>query len=226
MATRKIMVLDSSDMGRRFYALALRSQGYEVVVGSELRDLDQALTLHTPLVLLLDMKLPGLSPYSLCGQLQTSFPALSVLLLVERDTPLAAVEQRWAISRGAADLLLKNPAQVEAVLVRVNQLIRGISSVDRQTLRSALQGLQPTLAPRPLLPSPVHGPVLIPSPAAPLASRSRFLNGLQNAWLAIQTKAPEVPTPLPIEPVVRYRGTIIHRPEISLPVELEAQLDI
>ncbi|WP_218081524.1 response regulator [Anthocerotibacter panamensis] len=209
MEARKIVLIDSSQASRRLFTLALRSQGYEVLAAAHTEGIEQTLALHRPGLLLLDMKLQGASPYDICGRLRTQFPTVPIVLLAERDTAIQPVEQRWAVSRGATDLLLKSLDNLEPILLRVNQLVRSLSIVDRTALLSALQTLQSANLPA-TNPTPQHQPPTNPGKASTPKSGG-LLTNLQNAWNALQTKAPEVPEMTTEVAEVRYRGTIIRQ---------------
>jgi len=210
------MLVDSSETARRFYALALRSQGYEIISAPHTDGLEEILRMQEPLLVLVDMKLPGSSPYDLCRQIHAQFPNLPIILLAERDGAVEPVEQRWAISRGASDLLQKHPDQIEPLLLKINQLTRGLSSVDRPALRSALQALQAPVQRAPLPPLTAQpGPVIIQHPQEP--AKTGIFNTLQNAWQSIQTK-PET-KPEAGETVVRYRGSIVSRRPAPSPTQ-------
>lgn len=212
------MLVDSSETARRFYALALRSQGYEIISAPHADSLEEILRMQQPLLILMDMKLPGTSPYDLCRRLRAEFPGLPIILLAERGGDVQPVEQRWAISRGASDLLHKHPDQIEPLLIKINQLTRGLSSIDRQALRSALQGLQAPLQRAPLPPLVAQpGPVIIQHPQEPTKTGQGIFNTLQNAWQSMQTK-PEATNG---EVVVRYRGSVVSRRPASSPTQAQ-----
>jgi len=98
-----------------------------VVISPTLAAVEEVVRTYEPAAVILDMKLVGANAYDLSGKWRALYSNLAIILLAERDTSIQPAEQRWAINRGATDLLVKHPAQVEALMLRANQLVRSIS---------------------------------------------------------------------------------------------------
>ncbi len=213
MEAHRILLIDASPHARRMFTLALRSQGYEVMAVERADQIDSAIQETQPALILMDMKLTGASPYDICGRVRAKYAQLPLVLMAEREHSVEPVEQRWALSRGATDFVRKAPDQIEAILLRINQLVRSLSSVDRRSLQSALQALQ--TRPTPVV---VQDPVLVQR----TTERTGFLGSLQNAFSSIQTRSNPQPTNELEEGSVRYRGQVINRnqsaPKDPLPV--------
>jgi CheY-like chemotaxis protein len=143
------------------------------------------------------MMLHGGNPFELCGRLRQQFPQLPIILLSERPNGIQPVEQRWAVGRGATDLIAKNLDDPEPLLLRVNQLARNLSAVNHEALTSARTALQ---QPKPNL--PIAAPQLIQRPKNGLLQS--LINALQSAAAPPDEAAPKS---------VRYRGTNVPNKE-------------
>jgi DNA-binding response OmpR family regulator len=136
----KILVVDDEEINRTLLREVLAEQGHEVV---EAEDGNQALerfSQHSPDLVLLDVMMPGLNGFRVCGEWKKN-PALApvpVILLTgldDRQSRLAG------LSAGANDLVTK-PIDVEEVLLRVRnslyyyRLYRRLESANDE-LRSA-----------------------------------------------------------------------------------------
>mgnify|MGYP002777723435 CR=1 FL=1 len=89
----------------------LTSQDVTVIWETIDADLVQVLTqmhsagLPLPDLLLVDMGMRNLNPYTLCQTCRQTFPELNIILTVGEEKEVAAAERQWAIYQGAKDLL-------------------------------------------------------------------------------------------------------------------------
>ncbi|MBI5266456.1 MAG: sigma-54-dependent Fis family transcriptional regulator, partial [candidate division Zixibacteria bacterium] len=142
MPPRKILLVDDEPGQRRLLAGYLTREGYEV---SEAENGEDALVVYQQLyspVVMVDMKMPGMSGLELLGRLRELNPFVQVIVLTAFGSVETAVE---AMRRGAYDYLTKPVEDLAELKVKLekaatqNQLIR-----DNQVMAERLQETFPT----------------------------------------------------------------------------------
>lgn len=119
MSMRILLVEDESDIAS-FVRQGLSEEGYEVtwvVEGEKALELVE----QTPVdLVLLDIRLPGLSGIEVLQRIRDRWPKLPVIML----TALDAVEDRVKGLRSGADDYLPKPFDFEELLARIEALLR------------------------------------------------------------------------------------------------------
>jgi len=142
MAQKKILLVDDETGQRQLLAGYLTREGYAV---SEAEDGEGALVVYQQLyspVVIVDMKMPGMSGLELLGRLRELNPFVQVIVLTAFGSVETAVE---AMRRGAYDYLTKPVEDLIELKLKLekaaaqNQLIR-----DNQVMAERLQETFPT----------------------------------------------------------------------------------
>ena len=128
---RKILVVEDEDAIREVVALNLRLAGYEV---TEAASAEQALAVFSPPagfdVAVLDIMLPGMNGFSLCGTIRRDSASIGIIMLSAKTLETDKIK---GLSIGADDYMTK-PFSVSELLARVEALVR---RVGRQGASSA-----------------------------------------------------------------------------------------
>ncbi len=114
-----VLVDDDQSIVRSLTAIF---ETHEVVVHST-TDGDRALDLireKKPVVVILDIVLPGLNGFQLCRQLRTEFSEMPIMLFSGKSEP---ADKLWAEEVGADDLYQK-PSDLNRLVERVVELAR------------------------------------------------------------------------------------------------------
>ena len=123
--SRLVLVVDDDDIIRRVVRTVLEADDFEVV---EARDGDEAIqkvSSDHPLVVVLDVMMPGLDGVEVCRRVRAD--GTKVLMLTARDD--ADVEQ--ASKEAGADGFLAKPFSSVELLDKVEQLTRGPGGRER-----------------------------------------------------------------------------------------------
>ncbi len=136
----RILLVEDEPQVAAFVEQGLNEEGYQVSwVADGSQGLALALSEHFDLILL-DIRLPGLSGLEVCRQLRLFSPSLPILML----TALDAVEDRVAGLRAGADDYLPKPFAFSELLARIDALNRRAQLVPSgQTLEGGRLVLDP-----------------------------------------------------------------------------------
>jgi DNA-binding response OmpR family regulator len=128
---RTILVIDDEENLRRSLSLILQRAGYSVTTAGNAQEAWLALSAGVFDLVLLDLKMPGVSGLELLPQIWQKYPESPVVIITAHATLESAIE---AIRGGARDYLLKpiNPAQI---LSRVDEIL---SSKDQNKRRQEI----------------------------------------------------------------------------------------
>jgi two-component system NtrC family response regulator len=135
MGKQRILIVDDDESLRRVMQVQLEQEGYSVICASggqaALRVLD-----HSPQdLMIVDLKMPGLSGVEVLKRVRTEYPETVVLLITAFGTVETAVE---AMKLGAYDYLTK-PANADALRLVVGRALEHVRlRQEVQTLRSTL----------------------------------------------------------------------------------------
>jgi DNA-binding response OmpR family regulator len=127
-STRSVLIIDDEANLRRSLSVILQRAGYSVTTTGGAQDAWLALETSSFDLVLLDIKMPGISGLDLLPQICQKYPDVAVVLITAHATLESAIE---AVRRGARDYLLKpiNPAQL---LSRLAELFANKNQTRRQ----------------------------------------------------------------------------------------------
>jgi DNA-binding response OmpR family regulator len=158
----RIMVVDDEATARVSLAEILRLEGYQVDTAASGEEALSLLKKSGPIdLMVLDIKMPGMSGLEVTEKVQEKYPGVVIILLTAFGKLETAIE---AIRKGASDYLLK-PSSVPEILESVRRgLTKHQQAQKRQHLVSQLQQTLSELA-------TVEGAEMIEEAAAPQPSR-------------------------------------------------------
>jgi two-component system OmpR family response regulator/two-component system response regulator MprA len=139
MAARILLVEDEADIAS-FIRQGLAEEGYEVDWAIEGEKALELLEDDRPDLVLLDIRLPGISGIEVLETIRERWTALPVMML----TALDAVEDRVSGLRAGADDYLPKPFDFEELLARIEALLRR-SSRSEETVDDVLSDGKLTL---------------------------------------------------------------------------------
>jgi CheY-like chemotaxis protein len=150
-----VLMIQSSKIQGEIWREILNSQGISVIWAPtridvmEIFELLKELGIALPDLLLLDIGTQNANPYDFCRQFTNQYPQIKVILTSSMRTDVYESERKWAIRRGAIDLLpgFSKPnifAQASAVTERVRTVLTALKwePVAQNTLASTLMSLQ------------------------------------------------------------------------------------
>ncbi len=117
MANERILVVDDDLSQRRLVEFWLKEEGYSVVTASDGNSGLQTFTETSPVVVIADIRMPGLSGIDLLGRIKALNPDTPVILITAFGAVGDAVD---AMKLGAADYVLKplNPDELKVNVQR------------------------------------------------------------------------------------------------------------
>ena len=135
MANASILVVDDDPGFRRFATSLLERAGYTPVEASTGEEAVEKAQKERPALVLLDVKLPGISGYEVCRELKELFG---------RDLPVILVsgERAEALDRAAglligADDYLSKPVHPDELLARIRRFAAPDEPLDERTLEAS-----------------------------------------------------------------------------------------
>jgi two-component system, OmpR family, alkaline phosphatase synthesis response regulator PhoP len=120
--TPAILIVEDEESLSRTLALNLKLEGYEPVVatsGSEALALFRSGARLIDLALL-DVMLPGMNGFELCGELKKLRPSLPVIFLTAKNQSSEKIE---GLKLGADDYIVK-PFELEELLLRISNVLK------------------------------------------------------------------------------------------------------
>lgn len=171
----------------------LTSQGITVIWESIDSDLSAVITqmhsagLTLPDLLLVDMGMRQLNPYTFCHDCREDFPSLKIILTVGEEKEVSTAERQWAIYQGAMDLLpgIQQSSLLPGVISCLTRILEVLEMlpIQQDALMSSLSALStrnaaqqdvspPTTAVTPSSPS-FQSPPTLPTPDGQTRRRYR-----------------------------------------------------
>src|ERR1700741_2587095 len=123
MNNTPILVVDDEPQIRRVLRVTLSSNGYEVI---EAKNGEEAITTvirDRPDLILLDVNMPGMSGFEVCGKIRLSFSGPIIMVTVRNSEQ----DKVLALDSGADDYVVK-PFAVGELLARIRAAIRRSAS--------------------------------------------------------------------------------------------------
>ncbi len=152
---KTILMIQSSKMQGEIWREILNSQGISVIWAPtridvmEIFEQLKELGIGLPDLLLLDIGTQNANPYDFCRLFANQYPQIKVILTSSMRTDIYESERKWAMRRGAIDLLpgFSKPnifAQASEVTERVRAILNALDwePITQSTLASTLMSLQ------------------------------------------------------------------------------------
>jgi signal transduction histidine kinase len=138
-----ILVVDDDEAGRYAKARVLRGAGYEVFEAGCGHAAVESLSVKSPDLVLLDVKLPDIDGITLCRQIKAAFPYLAVL---QTSSAFVGADDRARALEGGADSYLVEPIDSSELIGVVRALLR--IRLAEQELRRLNENLEARIAER------------------------------------------------------------------------------
>ncbi len=123
MKTRVLYIEDEPFLGR-IVSETLQQQGFELRLVADGAQVMKALHLFHPDICVLDIMLPNVDGYTLCGEIKALKPGLPVIFLTARSETADLVK---GFEAGGTDYI-KKPFSMEELIVRINNQLQLVSS--------------------------------------------------------------------------------------------------
>ncbi|MED1948512.1 MULTISPECIES: response regulator transcription factor [Brevibacillus] len=122
----KVLLLEDEKSIRDFVRINLKREGYEVIeAGTGEEALDLADQQSNIVIAILDVMLPGIDGFEVCGQLRKKYPRLGIIMLTAKSQELDKV---MGLEFGADDYVSK-PFSPAELLARVKALHRRLTPI-------------------------------------------------------------------------------------------------
>ncbi|MBY0083605.1 response regulator transcription factor [Brevibacillus sp. M2.1A] len=122
----KVLLLEDEKSIRDFVRINLKREGYEVIeAGTGEEALDLADQQSDIVIAILDVMLPGIDGFEVCGQLRKKYPRLGIIMLTAKSQELDKV---MGLEFGADDYVSK-PFSPAELLARVKALQRRLTPI-------------------------------------------------------------------------------------------------
>ncbi|OUQ51411.1 response regulator transcription factor [Lachnoclostridium sp. An118] len=116
---QKILIVEDEPLIRNELNTLLQSNGYETVAPEELSDVIDQIKVEQPHLILLDIKLPGTSGFSLCTQIRT-FSEVPIIFVTSCNTDM---DELNSIMLGG-DAFITKPYNTAILLAKIASLLR------------------------------------------------------------------------------------------------------
>ena len=120
MAQEKILIVEDERAVARGLEFGLQKEGYKTIWVDTGEKAIEFVRQHNPHLILLDIRLPGLSGFDVCRILRNEGKRQPILMLTARDEELDKV---LGLELGADDYVVK-PYQLRELIARIRSLIR------------------------------------------------------------------------------------------------------
>ena len=116
---RKILIVEDEPLIRNELTILLQSNGYETAAPDEFSDVTGQIKAEQPHLILLDIKLPGTSGFSLCTQIRT-FSEVPIIFVTSCNTEM---DELNSIMLGG-DAFITKPYNTAILLAKIASLLR------------------------------------------------------------------------------------------------------
>ncbi|CAI3321949.1 response regulator transcription factor [Enterococcus cecorum] len=116
---RKILIVEDEPLIRNELTILLQSNGYETAAPDEFSDVTGQIKAEQPHLILLDIKLPGTSGFSLCTQIRT-FSEVPIIFVTSCNTDM---DELNSIMLGG-DAFITKPYNTAILLAKIASLLR------------------------------------------------------------------------------------------------------
>lgn len=130
-----ILVVEDDPLVAEMVTLLLRRHGYTVSALAEPRSVSSLLVSQPVDLILLDVMLPYVDGFTLCGQVREAHPDLPIIFLTARDLASDKVDGLYL---GADDYITK-PFEPAELLARVHTVLRRYRRVEQPPISSCIR---------------------------------------------------------------------------------------
>lgn len=116
---RKILIVEDEPLIRNELTILLQSNGYETAAPDEFSDVTGQIKAEQPHLILLDIKLPGTSGFSLCTQIRT-FSEVPIIFVTSCNTDM---DELNSIMLGG-DAFITKPYNTAILLAKIASMLR------------------------------------------------------------------------------------------------------
>ena len=116
---RKILIVEDEPLIRNELTILLQSNGYETAAPDEFSDVTGQIKAEQPHLILMDIKLPGTSGFSLCTQIRT-FSEVPIIFVTSCNTDM---DELNSIMLGG-DAFITKPYNTAILLAKIASLLR------------------------------------------------------------------------------------------------------
>ena len=127
----KIMIVDDDPNIRELVCVLMKGAGFDTCEAKDGRDALQRIMGEDPDLAIIDLMMPGMDGYELCGKLRQYYENLPVLMLTAKAELPSKVR---GFESGADDYLTK-PFEGEELIMRVRALLRRYKIETSQTIQ-------------------------------------------------------------------------------------------
>lgn len=120
MSGERILVIEDEPAVARGLEYGLKSEGFQVYWARNGRAAIEFVQKHDPHLLLLDIRLPDISGFDICGQLRREGWRMPILMLTARDEE---IDRILGLELGADDYIVK-PYSIREVISRIRAHLR------------------------------------------------------------------------------------------------------
>ncbi|ABK62601.1 MULTISPECIES: response regulator transcription factor [Clostridium] len=116
----KVLVIEDEQSISKFIKLVLQKQNFEVIQAFSGEDGLKKVTTENPIVVILDIMLPGIDGFKVCEILRKNYPSIGIIMLTALGQDIDKIK---GLENGADDYMIKpfNPLELAA---RITSLIR------------------------------------------------------------------------------------------------------
>jgi DNA-binding response OmpR family regulator len=125
----KVLLVEDEASIRRFTKIVLKKQGFNVLEADSGETALDLVNKENPLVVLLDVMLPGINGFEVCKKIRENNPNIGIIMLTARSQDKDKIK---GLTHGADDYLVKpfNPLELSA---RIQSLLRRMDSKIKST---------------------------------------------------------------------------------------------
>lgn len=135
----KILIIEDDTNLIELYEMKFKLEGYDVITAPDGEQGTGKAVTEQPDVILLDVLMPNVNGFEVLKELKNHKETENIPVLVYTNLGSSDSDEKreLAFSMGAADYLVKALHEPEAIVERVNQLIRGQKSTEGETENSS-----------------------------------------------------------------------------------------
>src|ERR1700750_2360227 len=137
-AEGRVLVVDDETNITELVAMALRYVGFEVATAASGRDALAAVNEFRPDLVVLDVMMPDLDGFELCGRLRADAIRVPVVYLTARD---ATEDKVRGLTIGGDDYVTK-PFSLEELVARVRSILRRAGVAEPESNRLVFEDLE------------------------------------------------------------------------------------